>query len=158
MSRLLDELLDISRISSGKITLSRTVHALQTALQRAVEMAQPLIDAANHALTVVLPDEPIPVDGDLVRLTQLFSNLLNNAAKYTPSGGRIMVNVECDDTNVTVKIRDNGIGISGEDLPHIFEAFGQVQSSLERAQGGIGIGLALVRALVESANALLMRK
>ena len=149
MSRLLDELLDLSRISTGKINLSRKVHALQTALQRAVEMSQPLIEAGNHALTISLPDGAILVDGDLVRLTQLFSNILNNAAKYTPSGGQIAVNLECDDHNATVTIRDSGIGISSEDIPQIFEAFSQVQSSLEKAQGGIGIGLALVKALVD---------
>lgn len=149
MARLLDELLDLARIATGKITLTRALHDLQSVIEQAIEISQPLIDAGKHALTVDLPDLPLHVDGDLVRLVQLFSNLLNNAAKYTPSGGRIALHVDCDGKSVIVKIADNGIGISNEDLPEIFEAFGQVQSSLERAQGGVGIGLALVRALVE---------
>src|SRR5262249_53829878 len=111
--------------------------------------ARPFIDAQAHQLTVTLPPDPIHLDADPVRLAQVFSNLLSNAAKYTEKGGRIWLTAERQGGEVVVSVRDTGIGIAAEHLPHIFEMFSQVTPALERSQGGLGIGLALVKGLVE---------
>lgn len=149
MVRLIDDLLDVSRITRGKIELRKQRVELATVLTSAIETVRPLIESRGHELLVMLPQQPIPLDADLTRLAQVFMNLLNNAAKYTESGGRIEVDASVQDSDVMVSVRDNGIGISEEVLPHVFELFVQGNRSLERAQGGLGIGLTLVRRLVE---------
>lgn len=149
MVRLIDDLLDLSRIGNGKISLRKEVIDLADAVQDAVETSRPLIDEAGHELTVSLPPRPVHVDGDRTRLAQVFANLLNNSAKYTVRGGRIWLTVEPQGSDVVVKVKDNGIGIPTERLPRVFEMFAQLDRSLERSQGGLGIGLSLVRGLVE---------
>jgi CheY-like chemotaxis protein len=147
--RLIDDLLDVSRITRGKLILRKERADLATVLRNAVEISRPLIEAAGHELTVTLPNEPIPVDADVTRLAQVFSNLLNNAAKYTDRGGRVWLTVEREGSAAVVTVKDTGVGIPAEHLPHVFEMFAQVDRSLERSQGGLGLGLAVVRRLVE---------
>ncbi len=149
MSRLLDDLLDASRISSGKLALRRQHVSLADVIAQSVETARPLVDAAHHTLTIDLGATPAFVDGDPVRVAQVFSNLLTNAAKYTEPGGRITVTATVDGHMVQVCVRDTGIGINSESLPRIFEMFGQVESTVDRSQDGLGIGLSLAQALVE---------
>ena len=149
MVRLVDDLLDISRITRGKLELRKEQVELAPIIQMAVETSRPLIEAAQHKLIVKLPDEPISLSADVTRLAQVFANLLNNSAKYTPPGGRIELVVVRRNQEAEITVRDNGIGISAKMLPSIFEMFTQVDRSLERSQGGLGIGLTLVRQLVE---------
>jgi signal transduction histidine kinase/ActR/RegA family two-component response regulator len=149
MVHLIDDLLDISRITRGKVELRKERVELAAAIQDALEACRPLIEAAGHDLAVSLPPEPIVLDADPTRLAQVFSNLLNNAAKYTPRGGSIRLTAERQGDEVVVKIRDTGIGIPADMLPRVFEMFTQVDRSLERSQGGLGIGLSLVRGLIE---------
>ncbi|MEO8835997.1 MAG: HAMP domain-containing sensor histidine kinase, partial [Caldimonas sp.] len=149
MAHLLDDLLDISRLTRGKLELRMQHLELTSAIDNAVEAAQPVIDAAGHALVVSLPPESLWVDGDPTRLAQVFSNVLINAAKYTPAGGRIALAVALDGQAVSVTVRDTGIGIAEEHIARIFDMFGQVESARSRSQGGQGIGLSLVRGLVE---------
>jgi signal transduction histidine kinase len=149
MVRLIDDLLDLSRISRGKIELRRERVALEAVVQSAVETSRPLIEQSRHRLTLDLPAAPVFVDADLTRLSQVVANLLNNAAKYTEPGGDIRLAVAPDENGVTIRVRDNGVGIPPAMLPLIFEMFTQVDRSLERAQGGLGIGLTLVKRLVE---------
>jgi PAS domain S-box-containing protein len=149
MARLVDDLLDVSRITRGMITLRPEVVNLTTAIDRAVETARPLIDARRHDLTVNAPAGPIWVEGDLTRLAQVFANLLNNAAKYTPDGGRVTVDVKSGPAEVVVRVRDTGVGITAELLPEVFDLFTQADRSLDRTQGGLGIGLSLVKTLAE---------
>jgi PAS domain S-box-containing protein len=145
---LVDDLMDVSRITRGKLELRRARLALESALQAAVETSRPLIAAARHELAFDLPTVPVYVLGDLTRLAQIFSNLLNNAAKYTPAGGRITLSARVVDGMAVVEVRDTGVGISAEALPNIFEMFAQVNR--ERGlTGGLGIGLALVHGLTE---------
>lgn len=149
MTRLVDDLLDVSRISSDKLALRSERIDLAAVLRSAVETSQPLLDAAGQQLAVSLPDEPVLLDADLTRLAQVFMNLLNNAAKFSERGGRIALSAARDGGEVVVRVVDNGVGIPAEHLGGIFEMFSQVNSSLERSQGGLGIGLTLVRRLVE---------
>ena len=149
MVHLIDDLMDISRISQGKIQLRRHRIALQGILQRAAEISRPIIEERQHTLTTEIPSEPIYVEGDSTRLAQIFSNLLNNAAKYTERGGRIALRVATTDGTVTVSVEDNGVGIAPEMLPRVFDIFAQVEGTRNKAQGGLGIGLALVKNLVE---------
>ncbi|MDC3957070.1 hybrid sensor histidine kinase/response regulator [Polyangium jinanense] len=149
MTRLLEDLLDVSRISRGKLEVRRERVALSAVIDVAVETSRPMVEAGRHQLTVSLPASSICVDGDPVRLAQVFSNLLNNAAKYTPEGGEISLSVERRETIVVVSVRDNGIGITSDMLPKVFDIFAQAAPALERAQGGLGIGLSLVKGLVE---------
>jgi CheY-like chemotaxis protein/two-component sensor histidine kinase len=149
MVRLVDDLLDVSRITRGKIELRKERVELAAVVASAVETSRPLIEAAGHELTVTLPPEPIPLDADLTRLAQVFANLLNNAAKYTGQGGHIWLTAERHGGEVLVKVRDTGLGIPADMLSKIFEMFAQVDRSLERSQGGLGIGLTLVKRLVE---------
>jgi len=149
MVRLVDDLLDNSRISQGKLTLQKQRIELATVLNNAVEISRPHIDAGGHELTVVVPPEPIFVDADSTRLAQVFSNLLNNSAKFTAQGGRIQVHVDVQVSDVVVSVKDTGVGISPEKLPRVFEMFIQADHSLEKAHGGLGIGLTLVKKLVE---------
>jgi CheY-like chemotaxis protein/two-component sensor histidine kinase len=147
--RLVDDLLDVSRIMQGKVQLRREATCLKTVLRQAMEISRPHIDAKRHQLRLSVPSEPLPVEVDPVRLAQVISNLLNNAAKYTPDGGRIEVEAGIDGDRVRLAVRDTGIGIPADRLPYVFDLFTQVDSSLERAQGGLGIGLTLVKRLVE---------
>ena len=149
MSRLLEDLLDVSRIAQGKFELRRTLVPLAGVIETAVETSRPAIEAGAHALEVKLPPEPIHLDADPVRLAQVFSNLLTNAAKYTPQGGRITLEALEVGGEVVVKVRDNGIGIAPEILGKLFQMFSQAAAALQRSQGGLGIGLSLVRGLVE---------
>jgi len=149
MTRLVDDLLDLSRISQGKIELRKERAQLATIVTGAVEASRPLIEKWGHELTVTLPSEPIYLQADQARLTQVVLNLLNNAAKYTDHGGRIWLSAARDGAQVVVRIRDSGIGIPAEMLSRIFEIFTQVDRSLERSQGGLGIGLTLVQRLVQ---------
>jgi CheY-like chemotaxis protein/two-component sensor histidine kinase len=149
LTRLVDDLLDLARISRGKVQLRRERIDLAAVLHGALEAARPLIDAQRHTVTLVLPDEPLPVDADAIRLTQVVLNLLNNAVKYTPPGGQITLAAERGAGELLIKVRDSGIGIAREHLSGVFEMFSQVAPALERSQGGLGIGLALARGLVE---------
>ncbi|HLQ65893.1 MAG TPA: PAS domain-containing protein [Candidatus Limnocylindrales bacterium] len=149
MVRLIDDLLDVSRITSGKIELRREWINLRDAMQSAVETSRPLIDSLGHELVVTLPDEPILLDADLTRLAQSFANLLQNAAKYSEPGGRILVTARKEDGRAVVSVRDEGMGIPPELLPAVFDLFVQEPRSLGHAQGGLGIGLTLVKRLVE---------
>jgi PAS domain S-box-containing protein len=149
MVRLIDDLLDISRIGQNKIELKRARVPLAAVINSAVETARPVIEAEGHELSISLPSEPLFLDADLTRLAQVFSNLLSNSAKYTRPGGQIWLTVERKGGNAIVTVRDNGIGIPAEALERVFEMFCQVDRSIERATGGLGIGLALVKGLVE---------
>jgi signal transduction histidine kinase len=147
--RLIDDLLDLSRIGNGKIDLRRGRIELAAAVQDAVESTRPLFEERGHELTVNLPSRPVHVDGDRTRLAQVFANLLNNAAKYTEPGGHVRLSVEQQGSDVVVHVRDDGVGIPQDKLQAIFEMFTQLDVSLDRARGGLGIGLNLVRGLVE---------
>jgi PAS domain S-box-containing protein len=149
MVRLIDDLLDVGRITNDRIALTREKTSLDKIIRQAVETSGPLIHAQQHELTIDLPQREIGLDADVVRLTQVFANLLNNAAKYTPRSGSISITAEDHGDSVTVRVSDNGIGIPRELLPQVFEMFMQADKSLERAQGGLGIGLSLVKRLVE---------
>jgi signal transduction histidine kinase len=149
LARLVTDLLDISRITQGKIRLHLEPVGVAAIVEQAVEISRPLIDSRNHHLSISLPGEPICVNGDATRLAQAVANLLNNAAKYTETGGRIELKVTKDQNQVVLSIRDSGIGISPDMLPKIFELFTQIDRSLDRSQGGLGIGLSLVRSIVE---------
>jgi CheY-like chemotaxis protein len=149
MTRLVDDLLDVARITRGKIALRREHVVLATIVHGAVEAARPFIEASGHQLAVSLPAAPIWLDADPTRLTQVLLNLLNNAAKYTPHGGRIALEASVQAGEAALVVRDSGIGIPAEYLPGLFEMFSQVEPALERSQGGLGIGLALARGLVE---------
>ena len=148
LSRLIDDLLDVSRISRGKLVLNKSPTTLAAVIDAAVESCAPLIARHGHRLRVQAPPAAIPLQADLVRLAQVFVNLISNAAKYTPHGGGIDIEVEQGVDEVAVRVRDNGIGIPPDKLPRLFEMFYQVDSSLERAHGGLGIGLTLVQRLV----------
>ncbi len=148
LSRLVDDLLDVSRISRGLILLRREPVTVQSALSEAVESVRPLIEAEHHELAISAPDEPLYVYADAVRLTQIFANLMTNAAKYTNPGGHIAVSAQREGPQVVVRVRDTGIGIEKEMLPRIFDVFTQAPRALDRAQGGLGLGLTLVRRLV----------
>lgn len=147
--RLVDDLLDISRIIRGTIELRRVPMEITAAITRAVETAQPVIDARGHELIVSVPPSPVWISGDVIRLSQVVANLLTNAAKYTDEASRIVLSVERESDAVVVGVRDEGMGISPETLPHVFDLFVQGDRSLARSQGGLGIGLTLVKRLVE---------
>ncbi len=149
MTRLVDDLLEISRIGRGKISLQKEPIDLARIVDMAVETSRPIIEAHRHTLTVSLPDRPLRVEADAARLAQVFSNLLNNAAKYTEDGGRIDLIVEEAQGEAVIRVRDNGIGIAPERLPDIFDMFSQIEGASDRSQGGLGIGLTLARRLVE---------
>jgi signal transduction histidine kinase len=147
--RLVDDLLDVSRITRGTITLQPEWVDLAAVVSSAVETSRPLIDARHQTLTVTLPSERLQVHADPARLAQVLSNLVNNAAKYTPEGGLVTLTAQPDGLAIVFKVRDTGVGIPAEMLSSIFDLFTQVERSLDRAQGGLGIGLTLVRRLVE---------
>jgi PAS domain S-box-containing protein len=145
--RLVDDLLDVSRITQGKIQLQKTSVDIADVIRCAVESSQPLIDEFNHQLTISLPPETMLLEGDLLRLAQIVTNLLNNAAKYMDPGGRIWLTATRRANEAAISVRDAGIGIPPDSLPHIFDMFAQAQGSLRRAQGGLGIGLTLAMRL-----------
>jgi PAS domain S-box-containing protein len=149
LTRLVEDLLDVSRISQGKLLLRQEGVNLAALVARAVETSRPLIDAGGHQLTVSLPDEAVTLEGDLFRLAQAVSNLLNNAAKYTERGGNIWLTAEIEDGEILLRVKDDGIGIPAHVLPHVFDLFAQAELSCDRAQGGLGIGLTLVKNIVE---------
>jgi PAS domain S-box-containing protein len=149
MVRLVDDLLDVGRITKGKLQLSLEPVELRGAMNRAAESARPFLDARKHQFSLMLPTEPLWVRADQGRLEQIAVNLLNNAAKYTDPGGFIWITVSREAGKAVIRVRDSGVGISREMLPHVFELFTQGDSSLSRTHGGLGIGLALVSALVE---------
>ena len=148
LTRLVDDLLDIGRISSGKIALHLEQIEINAAVQRAVEASRPLADASKHTLDVRFSPDPVTVDGDLTRLSQAVMNLLTNAIKYTPAGGRIEVDVAREGDMAVVRVKDSGIGMSSELIPRVFDLFVQGERSLDRSEGGLGIGLTLVKRLV----------
>jgi signal transduction histidine kinase/ActR/RegA family two-component response regulator len=149
LSRLVDDLLDVSRVARGKVQLQTAPLELTTIVARAVETSRPLIEARRLHLAVELPDEPVRLEGDLTRLAQVLANLLNNAAKYTDEGGRIGLSAERAGGTVVLRVQDSGIGIPAEALPHVFDLFAQADRSLARSEGGLGVGLTLVKQLVE---------
>ena len=147
--RLVDDLLDVSRVTNGKLRLTIETLSVQEVIEAALDMSRPQIEAAELALTVDVPAEPVRLAGDRVRLTQVFTNVLNNAAKFTEPGGHVWVSAVPSAGRVAVTVRDTGVGIPADVLPVVFALFTQVDRSLNRSQGGLGIGLALVRRLVE---------
>ena len=149
LTRLVDDLLDVSRITRGKINLTRQPLKVSELIARAVETVEPIIQGRSQVLTVELPEQPPVVDGDCMRLTQAIANVLGNAAKYTDAGGSIVLQVCARARDVEIRVRDTGIGIPAEVLPKIFDLFTQLDQRMERPQSGLGIGLALVRRLVE---------
>ena len=149
MVHLINDLLDIARVSSGKLVLKKEHAELKTLVALAVETSQPLLDAAGHTLTLALPDTPAIVEVDVVRLSQVLSNLLSNAAKYTPPGGHIAISARVAAGALQIEVADNGIGIPAESIAGVFEMFTQVGRNIAHAKGGLGIGLSLVRKLLE---------
>jgi PAS domain S-box-containing protein len=149
MGRLLDDLLDVSRISRNGLELRMSSVDLASVVDSAVETSRPNVEAARHQLTVALPREPIRLTADPVRLAQVLANLLNNAAKYTPVGGHIRLAAECQGNDVILSVQDSGIGIAADMLPHVFEMFSQAKSAQRQSHGGLGIGLSLVKWLIE---------
>jgi CheY-like chemotaxis protein len=149
MVRLVDDLMEVSRITRGLVELRKEETDIVSIIRAAVETSKPLIDAAGHQLAITLPQEPIPLYGDPLRLAQVFANLLNNSAKYTDAGGQIWLTVRREGNHVLVSVRDTGIGMSDAMLPVVFEMFMQADRATNRTQGGLGIGLTLVKRLVE---------
>ena len=148
MALLLDDLLDVSRITRGQLELKKDYVDLRAVIETAIESARPLIDSKKHALIVDMPEEPVRIAVDPLRVSQILSNLLNNSAKYTDPCGHIELRASVDHGDLQLSVRDNGIGLRAETLPGIFEMFSQVSSAVDRAEGGLGIGLALVKGLV----------
>jgi len=149
MVRLIDDLLDVSRITRNKLRLTMEDVDLQSIIEATLELCRPALDKAQVRFTVDVPQKQIVLRADRVRLTQIIANLLNNAAKYTEPNGTVLLAVEQEDAHVRIRVRDSGVGIPREVLPHVFELFTQVDRTLNRAQGGLGIGLALVQRLTE---------
>jgi CheY-like chemotaxis protein len=149
MVKLIDELLDVSRISTGKVVLQSERVDMRQVVASALEGSRPLVDSARHVLDVRQPDGPVWTFGDPARLSQVVSNLVNNAAKYTPDGGRIEVALNQQGNEAVLTVSDTGVGLPGDKLEEVFEMFSQVNRTLERSQGGLGIGLSLVRKLLE---------
>ncbi len=149
LTRLIDDLLDVSRITRNKLELKRQRVLLADIIHGAIDATRPVINQYWHRFSATLPEEPLHLDADIVRLTQVFINIINNAAKYTPRGGRIRVNAEREGDHVVVRISDNGVGIDAEHLSHLFDMFYQGDRSYEQATSGLGIGLTLVKRLVE---------
>lgn len=149
LTRLVSDLLDASRMKTGKFALNMKTVSLGEIIESAIETSQGVLDARGQLISIDLPSDPVMFDGDLVRLVQVFSNLLINAAKFTPEGGHIALSATSTSESVIVLIKDNGIGIPGELLPKIFDLFTQGYRSQDGAHGGLGIGLSLVRTIVE---------
>lgn len=150
MTHLVDDLLDVARIRQGKVVLQKEPHPLSEIVSRAVELCRPMIEARRHRLSFELPDVPVWVEADSIRLTQVLTNLLSNAAKYTHEGGEIRLSVRVVQPDVLISIRDNGIGIAADRLPRVFELFHQADDSPAHTQTGLGLGLAVVQSLVRA--------
>jgi signal transduction histidine kinase len=148
MTGLIDDLLDLSRVSRGLVTLTETLLDARQVVTGAVEQVRPLVDARRHRVTIQMPHEAAFVHGDQKRLVQIVANVLNNAAKYTPEGGEMVVALFVDEDTVAYTVSDNGIGMAPQTIEHVFDMFAQAERSSDRSQGGLGIGLALVRNLV----------
>jgi signal transduction histidine kinase/CheY-like chemotaxis protein len=148
MARLVDDLLDVSRISRGKIALKQETVELANVIERGIESSRPLVKARGHDLEVTLPAETVWLNADPARLAQVVANLLNNACKYTPAGGKVQLATCVQGDEVVLRVRDNGVGIAREMLPHVFDLFAQADHTLDHAEGGLGIGLTLVKTLV----------
>jgi two-component system, sensor histidine kinase len=149
LARLVDDLLDVARVTTGKVVLQRRVLDLRSILGQVVQQMEPMMEAQGLLLLSSLGSRPLPVLGDPVRLEQVFSNLLTNALKYTPRGGRVALTAESGPSEVKVRVTDNGVGIAADVMPTLFTLFAQADRSLDRAQGGMGIGLTLVRSLLD---------
>jgi PAS domain S-box-containing protein len=149
MTKLIDDLMDVSRVTRGLVQLDRQIHDLKSLAATAVEQARPLIEARHHSLNTHMEAGPVRVEGDRTRLVQILSNLLNNAAKYTPNGGEISLDVTVRDGKAVVTVSDSGEGMTPDLMPFVFDLFTQGTRALDRSQGGLGIGLALVKSLVE---------
>ena len=149
IGRLVEDMLEVSSIEHGKIQLRKQPLDLAQTVARAVETVRASVEGRGHKLEVTLPPEPVALDADPARLEQVLTNLLNNAAKYMEPGGRVWVTAEAQGGDVVLRVRDSGVGIDSEMLPHIFDPFWQVERTLDHSQGGLGIGLALVRKLAE---------
>ena len=153
MARLIDDLLDVSRITAGKLPMNKAHLGLSEVITQAVATVQPHLDKARHRLTISMPREAVTIDADEARLSQVFANLLHNACKYTEPGGEIEISASLpDDKEVAIYVRDNGIGIPEEFVPRLFEKFSQVAPALDRSQGGLGLGLSVVQGIVVSHN------
>jgi hypothetical protein len=148
LSRLVDDLLDVSRIASGKVDLRRRPLEISEVVEKAVEIVGPLLEERRHELAVDVPAEGLAIDGDPVRLSQSFANLLTNAAKYTPHPGHVRVSAAREGDEVVVRVKDDGMGIPADLLPRMFDLFVQGHQGSDRAQGGLGLGLALVKSLI----------
>jgi PAS domain S-box-containing protein len=148
LTRLVDDLLDVSRITSGKVQLTTSRVEIAEVIARAIEVASPLLEQRGHHLTLSVPRSGLTVCVDAGRVAQVFSNLLTNACKYTDPGGQVSVTAEREGTRVAVRVRDSGVGIDPDMLPRVFDLFAQERQSLDRARGGLGLGLAIVRSLV----------
>jgi signal transduction histidine kinase len=149
LTRLVDDLLDVSRVTRGKLRLRTESLDLNDAVARAIESSRPLFDERRQSLATELAKAPLRLNGDLTRLTQVVVNLLNNAAKYTPESGRVQIFTFAEGGEAVVRVVDNGIGITRAQLEHVFDLFAQGERSLDRAAGGLGIGLTLARRIVE---------
>jgi CheY-like chemotaxis protein len=147
--RLVDDLLDVSRVARGKVTLTMRRLELGSVVAKALEATRPLLETRRHSLQLSVPDQGLVVDGDEVRLTQVVNNLIANAARFTPAGGNVAVTAAREDNDVVLRVRDTGMGIDKALLPNVFEMFVQGRRGLDRSEGGLGVGLSLVRALTE---------
>src|SRR5262249_43755475 len=145
LGRIVDDLLEVSRITRGKIALRREIVDVNELAAHALQSCRPVLEGRRHRVQLELASKPLLVDADPIRLTQLLVNLLNNAAKYTPEAGSITLTTALDDDEVLIRVRDTGIGISAAILPRIFDLFVQGDRALDRTQGGLGIGLTLVK-------------
>jgi signal transduction histidine kinase/ActR/RegA family two-component response regulator len=150
MTSLIDDLLDVARVTRGLITLDKRQIDLKHVLHEALEQSEPMMRERGHELCCDFPEDEIPVEGDRKRLVQVFANILHNAAKYTPNGGKIRVLLSTDADQASVEVRDNGIGMAPHMVPHVFDLFAQAERSADRSQGGLGLGLSLVKSLAES--------
>ena len=149
MALLLDDLMDVSRITRGRLELKIETVSLDSLIEAAVETARPLIESKQHQLTINLPEEPVFLTVDPLRISQSLSNLLTNGAKYTDTGGQITLTVALQPEEISLSVTDTGIGFDPDSMPALFEMFSQVDSAIARSEGGLGIGLALVKGLIE---------
>ncbi|MBO9518504.1 MAG: hybrid sensor histidine kinase/response regulator [Porphyrobacter sp.] len=149
LERLVEDLLDISRITEGKISLQKDRIELRTVLEHAMALNREQLNASGHDFSFDLPDGPVWLEADLVRMTQVVSNLLSNAVKYTPPGGSIALRARCEDDWAEIAVEDNGLGIPADQQEQIFEIFGQIEAHRQQSEGGLGIGLSLVRQIVQ---------
>ena len=150
MARLLDDLMDVTRVTQGRMHLHKERVIVADVIEQALESCRSLVEGAGHHLTVSVPSSDLWVEADPIRLSQVLSNLIHNAVKYTPRGGRIAVSARAEHGEITLSVKDNGIGIDPGHLPRVFEIFAQAAPALERSEGGLGIGLSLVRGIVEA--------